>query len=100
MSTLETRVIKEFPDFNAPEQTLETMHITAHSVERILAHQDPSKASGPDKISTMMLKETAKETAITLARIYNFFIQTGTYPQQWKEANVTPEYIKKQIKVM
>ena len=54
-----------------------------------------NKASGGDRISPRILKQTAEEIAPILSKIFNFSFQTGIFPKIWKIANVTPLYKNK-----
>ena len=48
--------------------------------------------SGPDMIPARVLKETASELAPVLASIFQQSYDTGTLPQTWKDATITPIY--------
>jgi hypothetical protein len=48
-------------------------------VEKLLKNLDPTKASGPDNISTRILKETATEVAPCLAIILQHSYDTGLF---------------------
>ena len=52
-----------------------------------------SESPGPDKLHPRILKELAKELATPVAIIYTC-IDKDTLPSQWKEAIVTPIFIK------
>ena len=58
---------------------------------------NPNKASGPDEISSQMLLLCDETVTLPLRIIYSNILKTGTYPDTWKVANVTP-VIKKQNK--
>lgn len=47
------------------------------------------KVSGPDNISTAVMKETADTIATPLTHIYNRSLQTGIVPADWWKALVT-----------
>jgi hypothetical protein len=49
---------------------------------------DPSKATGPDKISHKMLKISPEKIAKPLLIIFNKSLQQGKYPSNWKSARV------------
>lgn len=51
---------------------------------------DNNKASGPDGISTRMLKNTAHAITLPLSMLFNLSILSGTIPQEWKVSNVVP----------
>ena len=54
-----------------------------------------SKAHGPDDISAHKIKLCADEICEPLRIIFQTIIDTGIFPEQWKEANVTPVHKKK-----
>ena len=58
---------------------------------------NPNKASGPDEISSQMLLLCDETVTLPLRIIYSSILKTGTYPDMWKVANVTPVF-KKQNK--
>ena len=82
---------EEFPQDNI---CLENIRITALDVISAIQESKSNSASGPDGISTTILKQTAQEISGSLARIFNFSLQTGQYPNIWKQANVSPIHNK------
>ena len=48
------------------------------------------KASPPDDIDRRILKEFAPEFSKPLAHIFNICLRTGTFPDRWKLATITP----------
>ncbi|MEM7476822.1 MAG: hypothetical protein AAF483_17705, partial [Planctomycetota bacterium] len=48
-----------------------------------------------DGIPTQLLKEAATELAPSLAKLLNKSFQTGTTPQEWRDATITPIYKQK-----
>ena len=53
-----------------------------------------SKSPGPDSISPRVLKEAKAELVKPVTSIFNKSLQSGTIPDEWKLANVTPIYKK------
>ena len=51
---------------------------------------DANKTSGPDGISTRMLKNAALSIAPSLAKLFNISIQLGCFPTCWKTSSVVP----------
>ena len=51
---------------------------------------DTLKASGADRISGRMLKETAESIATPIAMIFNMSIQIGVFPYPWKLSSIVP----------
>ena len=48
------------------------------------------KATGPDGISTKLLKMAALAISHSLTSLFNYSLSQGKFPAAWKEANVTP----------
>jgi histone H3/H4 len=95
-TTLDTSNAPDLPEPPIPEEVLSNIRIQAQTVKEILQNLNPNKACGPDKISPRMLKETAEVIAPSLARLFNFSIATGSFPDTWKTANITPLHKKNQ----
>jgi hypothetical protein len=54
----------------------------------ILHNLDINKAQGPDGIPARLLKETARQIALSLTVLFNKSLSTGELPCDWKLANV------------
>ena len=63
-------------------------------VRKLLLQLKPHKASGPDRIPNRVLKELAWELAPLLTALYNQSLASGTIPDDWSRALVTPVYKK------
>ena len=63
-------------------------------VSEILSKLKISKSTGPDGISSRLLKLASPAVANTLARIFNISIESETFPEEWKKANVVQIYKK------
>jgi len=68
--------------------------ITRNGVEKLLQSLNPHKSPGPDGISPKILKELSAELAPILTRIFAYSLNTGTIPEDWRKANVSPIYKK------
>ena len=66
--------------------------IHSNTVLRMLQHLDTQKSAGPDGISAGFLKKVATEIAEPLTCLYNFSLQSGSIPRDWKQSNVTAVY--------
>ena len=64
--------------------------IEVESVLKLLSSLDSKKATGHDKISARLLKSTAPAIARSLASVFNWSLNTGEFPSEWKHAVVTP----------
>ena len=76
------------------DATMENIKITALTVQSVLQNLKTNAASGPDNISPRFLKRNVNEISPSLARIFNFSLQTSNYPEIWKDANITPIHKK------
>ncbi|XP_076435230.1 uncharacterized protein LOC143275052 [Babylonia areolata] len=75
---------------------LENIKISVEGEKKLLHELKPDKASGSDNISPRILKELASEMAPILTTMFQSSVPTGTVPSDWKDANVTPIFKKKE----
>ena len=61
---------------------------------QLLRNLDASKATGPDEISSRLLKEFATEFGSVLTDIFNKSIKQCEVPKDWKQTNVIPVFNK------
>ena len=66
------------------------MFCTVTEVEQFLQDLEVSKASGPDKISSRMLKMTATSITLSITELFNLSIHMGKIQDQWKESMIVP----------
>ena len=78
----------------SPHPLMEDIAITTPGILALLQNLNIHKASGPDTISTRLLKETAEVTAPILKLIFEKSLATGKVFYDWRIANVTPVYKK------
>ena len=62
------------------------------NVKRLLKNIDEKKSVGLDKIPNKLLKIAADVVAPSLTEIFIQSINTGIFPNEWKEARVSPSY--------
>ena len=70
-------------------------HFTAISyatVYKTLKDIKRSKAVGPDNISTKLLKDSADAITPFLTDIFSSFLHEGIFPNDWKNARISPIY--------
>lgn len=65
-------------------------HITPDEVIVLICKLSTNKATGLDGLSVKLLQQSLPHIAPPVATIINQSIQQGIFPQQWKEARVTP----------
>ena len=70
--------------------------ISIEGVDKLLQGLSPNKASGPDEISPIILKELRHEIAPILTLIFKLSLETGVVglPRDWRRADVVPVYKK------
>ena len=64
--------------------------IPEEEVLKALCSLDETKATGPDGISARLLRMSAPAISKSLTLLFNASLKLGQFPQEWKEANVTP----------
>ena len=77
------------------------MFVTKEQIINIINNFSANKAHGYDGISVAMLKLCAPEVATPLQIIFQHCINSGTFPDCWKYANVQPIHKKdnRQLKI-
>lgn len=73
---------------------MKQINITPEGTSKLLKNLNPSKAIGPDKISPHFLKEVHHEISPIISDLFNSSVNTGTVPNDWREALVTPVFKK------
>ena len=75
---------------------IENITISIEGVEKLIDNINIHKASGPDKIQNIILKTCSKEISPAPANIFQQSLDTGTLPNDWRNANIS--YILKKGK--
>ena len=73
---------------------ISSVDITCNEINNIIAGLNTNKAHGPDNISVNMIKLCGNNLCVPLKIIFENIITSGIFPDQWKEANVTPVHKK------
>ena len=63
-------------------------------IQKILSGLDANKVSGPDNLSSRILKECATVLAPSLTLLFLMSFASGHIPVQWKQGNVVPVHKK------
>ena len=77
-----------------PYPDVDAINITTEGVIKLLSKLEANKASGPDRLPNRVLKTLAKEIGPMLHCIFVQSLDTGSLPNDWLEANITPIYKK------
>ena len=90
--------VRDIPSVPAIElhnnNVLRSISITESDVSKCIDKLKVNKSPGPDSISPRVLKEAKCEFIKPLTLIFNESLQSGSMPDDWKLANVTPIFKK------
>ena len=87
--------IPAVPDvFINNNDVLNSIIVTERDVLKCIDKLKVNKSPGPDAISPRILKEAKLEFVTPLTSLFNNSLQSGTMPEEWKLANVTPIFKK------
>ena len=67
-----------------------TVQISSSNVFSLLNKLSKSKATGLDNISAKLIRECADLISIPLCNIFNKSLSSGSFPDDWRCARVTP----------
>ena len=82
---------------------LSSFEISLEDIKSIIKVLKANKAHGPDMISVQIIKLCGDDLSTPLKIIFQNILKTGIFPEQWKEANVTPVHkkrINKQLQII
>ena len=68
---------------------LKNLHVSRESIEAKLKNLNPNKATGPDKVPAIILKELAHELSFPLYTIFNKSLTEKYVPSKWRMSDVT-----------
>ena len=84
---------QQLPDFpSRTEQRLTSRKITARMVSHAIYDLDTCKATGPDRIPSIVLKMCSPELSPVLAKLYNKCLAESCFPSCWKSSAVVPVF--------
>ena len=78
----------------APKLNFYFHPVSVARVSEILSNINVRKSVGPDRISPKLLKIAAPVIAGPMTKLFNYCIDVGEWPCQWKLSNVTPVHKK------
>ena len=91
---------KELPDFSyITHFRLSDMVITDSEVLAQLTSLKGSKATGPDAIGNILMKNVAVAIYPSLVKLFNYSLHKQHFPSAWKLANVCPVFKKGDNKI-
>ena len=68
--------------------------VTEQGVKKLLRDLNTHKACGPDGITSRVIKELPEELAPGFTTLFQSSLASGTVPEEWRHALVTPFYKK------
>ena len=71
---------------------LHNISITPKIVKKVITNLDSSKASGPDCIPVVVLKNSEPELSHILAELFNMCLKESCFPDCWKVSLVVPVF--------
>ena len=71
---------------------LHNISITPKMVKKVITNLDSSKASGPDCIPVVVLKNCEPELSYILAKLFNNCLKESCFPDCWKVSSVVPVF--------
>ena len=71
---------------------LHNISITPKMVKKVITNLDSSKASGPDCIPVVVLKNCEPELSYILAELFNMCLKDSCFPDCWKVSSVVPVF--------
>ena len=74
------------------QNTFTFSDISENDTLKLLYGQKESKASGSDKINARLIRDSAEIICSTLTKLFNRSLQTGIFPDDLKNAVVSPIY--------
>ena len=83
-------ILPDLPVSASLNSQLNTILCSRLEVESVLNTLTIGKASGPNGLSNRILRELSTELSIPFCSLFNQSLRTGTFPAQYKEANVCP----------
>ena len=78
-----------------PARTILKLHnisVTPKMVRNVVMNLDLSKASGPDCIPVVVLKDCESELSYVLAELFNKCLKESCFPDCWKVSSVVPVF--------
>ena len=77
-----------------PYPNIPPLHITQPGVQKLMESLKTNKASGPDNLPALILKELAPQLSQCLTEIFRQSLTSGKLPKDWKDAHIAPIFKK------
>nr|CAH8858117.1 unnamed protein product [Trichobilharzia regenti] len=86
--TLENDEVVDFP--RKTDECLSDIIFTTHEIDKAVANLKLSNTTGPDGISSVLLKKGGNDMSLLLLKLYSISLSDGTYPNCWKKSYIVP----------
>ena len=86
------------PSAQPSHGSLDHIHFRVSDVQRRLARLNPCKATDPDGLPTRVLKESSRELAPAVTKLFELSFRCGILSCSWKLAHVLP-VLKKELQI-
>ncbi|XP_045448929.1 uncharacterized protein LOC123657427 [Melitaea cinxia] len=83
-----------FTEFFTQKSLSRIENITERDIDKVLKSLDPSKGAGPDGIPPIFIKKCHKYLTLPLKIILDKSLESSTFPDAWKAANILPIFKK------
>ena len=77
---------------NVKNVKMNVISVTFKMVKKVIMNLDLSKASGPDCIPVVVLKNCEPELSYILAELFNKCLKESCFPDCWKVSSVVPVF--------
>ena len=71
---------------------MQNISITPKTVKKVITNLDSSKASGPDCIPVVVLKNYEHELSYILSELFNKCLKESCFPDCWRVSSVVPVF--------
>ena len=76
----------------SPHPTVPSIMVHKSGVEKLLQQLNSHKATGPDEVSSRLLKTTSHQVPPALTLLFQAPLDQGKVLDEWKSANITPHF--------
>ena len=75
-------------------ELIDAIQVSSAEICELLSTLDTSKATGPDNLPVVILKNCANSLSPSLTAFINASLRSGFYVSEWKQANISPIHKK------
>ena len=86
--------INQDPAPDSRFQTMPEIEVGSEGISKLLKNLKTDKAAGPDQIKPLLLKELHQQLSPIIQVLFQLSLDSGTLPQDWVTANVSPLFKK------